>query len=313
MHAIDVIELYINETVRLLPKRQRKDVALELRTLLGEELQSQAKETGQPPNEELALSLVRRYGLPSETAARYQQPWTIIDPADTTNFVRATILGFCTLVLLSQLSKIKPPIKADETNVAGNAIVLGGLAWTGFLVIYYGIMRYIRMRCATAMRWKPHDRDQVNRVGAMFSVPISLFFVFFYSAPIWVLDGIFGGRIDTSGIVYTESFQWFRLPLFLACMAGDAVLLAYVAYLGRWRRLTRRISIAFNIGLACQMLALAVEGNLFQNSNADQLTREILGLVAIFYISGVAFLVHDEMGRVDGTLALANKQAAPMP
>jgi hypothetical protein len=42
MHATEVIESYINDTVRLLPRRQRDDVATELRSLLNEELRAQA-------------------------------------------------------------------------------------------------------------------------------------------------------------------------------------------------------------------------------------------------------------------------------
>ena len=34
MHATEVIERYVDDTVRLLPKRQRDDVATELRALL---------------------------------------------------------------------------------------------------------------------------------------------------------------------------------------------------------------------------------------------------------------------------------------
>ena len=74
MHASEVIETYIDDTVRLLPRRQRDDVATELRSLLNEELHARAQESGRPPDESLALSLVRDYGRPNEVAARYQPP-----------------------------------------------------------------------------------------------------------------------------------------------------------------------------------------------------------------------------------------------
>src|SRR5580700_8984102 len=72
MHAREVIETYIDDTVRLLPRRQRDDVATELRSLLNEELHSRARESGRPPDESLALALVRDYGRPNEVAARYR-------------------------------------------------------------------------------------------------------------------------------------------------------------------------------------------------------------------------------------------------
>ena len=93
MSATEVIETYIDDTVRLLPRRQRDDVARELRSLLIEELHARARESGRPPDESLALSLVRGYGQPNEVAARYRPPWAIIDPADSTSFMRAAIIG----------------------------------------------------------------------------------------------------------------------------------------------------------------------------------------------------------------------------
>ncbi len=87
MHANEVIEMYIDDIVRLLPRRQRGDVATELRALLSEELHARAASSGRAADEALALSLVRDYGRPNEVAARYRPPLTIIDPSDTWNFL----------------------------------------------------------------------------------------------------------------------------------------------------------------------------------------------------------------------------------
>jgi|GEM_PF-4448519 len=83
------------------PKRPDSDrkVAAELRSLLRDELEVQAKTKGQPPNPEMAISLVGAYRRPNEVAARYRHPWTIIAPADSKNFVRAVIIGTATLML----------------------------------------------------------------------------------------------------------------------------------------------------------------------------------------------------------------------
>ena len=119
MHATEVIETYIDDTVRLLPRRQREDVAAELRSLLNEELHARAQELGHPPDESLALSLVHGYGRPNEVAARYQLPWPIIDPADSKGFMRAAILGAgALLILLGELSKRLPsrPGTAEERD-----------------------------------------------------------------------------------------------------------------------------------------------------------------------------------------------------
>ena len=203
MHATDVIDSYIDDTVRLLPRRQRDDVATELRALLNEELHARAQESGRPPDESLALSLVRGYGHPNEVAARYQPPWAIIDPADSTSFVRAAIIGAGALVLLSAISRLRP----SPPGTADNLVTIGILVWLGVLVVAFGAKNWIRRRWPATALWEPRDRDRVNRLGTAMVVPIATFFVVLYAAPTWVLDQISGGRFDTSWAAYTADFQ----------------------------------------------------------------------------------------------------------
>ncbi len=108
MNANDVIEIYVDDTVRDLPGRDRADVAAELRTLFHEELQAQTTNQGQVPTPEMAISLVRAYGRPSEVAARYHTPWTIIAPAESKSFARAAIIGIGAMVLFSHATDHRP-------------------------------------------------------------------------------------------------------------------------------------------------------------------------------------------------------------
>src|SRR6516165_7657101 len=108
MRADQVIEMYVDDTVRLLPRRQRDDVAAELCALLNDELNARARESARPADEALALSLVRGYGPPNEVAARYQPAWTIIDPADSRSFARAAIIGAGSLLVLGASARLLP-------------------------------------------------------------------------------------------------------------------------------------------------------------------------------------------------------------
>ena len=299
MHATEVIETYIDDTVRLLPRRQRDDVATELRSLLNEELHARAQESGRPPDESLALSLVRGYGHPNEVAARYQPPWAIIDPADSTSFMRAAIIGAGALVLLGAISKRLPSL--PET--ADNLVKIGILVWLGLLVVAFGAKNWIRRRWPATVLWEPRDRDRANRVGTAVVVPIATFFVVLYGAPTWVLDQISGGRFDTSWAAYTADFQRLRLPCFIGLMVGLLALLSFVAIQGRWRRLTRRINIGLNMALACLILSFAVDGNIFQSSLVDQIARNVLALVAVIYVPSVGVQLYGEIGRLDRAAA----------
>ncbi len=295
MQATEVIETYIHDTVRFLPRRQRDDVATELRSLLNDELHAQAQESGHPPDESLALALVRGYGHPNEAAARYQPPWTIIDPADSTSFLRAALIGAGALVLFGAISKRLPSLP----EAADNLVKVGILVWLGLLVVAFGAKSWTRRHWPSAVRWKPRDRDRASRAGTAVIVPIATFIVVLYGAPAWVLDHVSGGRLDTSWTAYTPDFQRLRLPFLIGLMAGLLALLSVVAIQGRWRRLTRCIKIGLNMALAGLILSLAVDGNIFQSSVVDQIARNVLALVAVIYVPSVGVQLYGEIGRID--------------
>jgi hypothetical protein len=89
----------------------------------------------------------------------------------------------------------------------------------------------------------------------------------------------------------------------IGLLAGLLVLLSFVAIEGRWRRLTRRINLGLNLALACLVLLIAVDGDIFQSSQVDQITRDMLALVGVIYLPGVGVQLYGEIGRLDRTAA----------
>jgi hypothetical protein len=304
MRANEVIETYINDTVRLLPRRMRNDVAIELGSLLNEELHAKAEESGRAPDESLALSLVRGFGSPNEAAARYQPPWAIIEPADSTNFMRAAFIGALALLVLSVLNRRKPSLAGTGANVDVTAI----LAWLGFLVVVFGIRNWIRRRSPKRALWEPRDRDRVYRLGTALMVPIATFFVVLYAAPAWMLDHLSGGRFDTSWATYTEEFQHFGLPGLVGLWAGLLALLSFAALRGSWSWFTRRIDLGLNLAMAGLILFLAVNGNIFRSSVVNDIAREVLALVAAIYIPSLGVRIYGEIGRLDRAAATTEAQ-----
>jgi hypothetical protein len=126
------------------------------------------------------VPLVRNYGHPNEVAARYQPPWTILDPADSTSFLRAAVIGAGVLLLLS-------------------AFTTGVMAWLGALVVAFAAKNWVRRLWPAAARWQPRDRDRTNRVGSEVVVLIATPCVVLHAAPAWVLEQVSGGRLDRGG------------------------------------------------------------------------------------------------------------------
>jgi hypothetical protein len=302
MSATEVIEIYINDTVRLLPRRLRSDVAAELRSLLTEELHARAQESGRPPDKSMALALVRAQGSPNEAAARYQAPWAIIDPADSTSFLRASIIGACALSLFSQLSTRQP-----EMHQTADALIKVGIpAWLGILVLVFGVRSWIRRHRPKTSLWQPHDRDRVSRLGVALCVPPAAAVVVLYAAPAWVLDTVSRGRIETGWAAYTDDFQWSRLPALIGMLVAMLVLLCYAAIRGRWTRRTRHINIGLNLCQAILILVAAIDGDIFRSEGVDQIARKVLSLVGAIYLPCVGVMIYGEIGRLDPVVTTTN-------
>ena len=87
MNANDVIDSYVRDVARYLPREKRNDVAFELRALLGDELAAKAQAAGRAPDKPMAMELLKGFGRPAEAAGRYHQRAALIDPTDTHHFL----------------------------------------------------------------------------------------------------------------------------------------------------------------------------------------------------------------------------------
>ena len=86
MNANDLIESYVIDVAVQLPRKQRNDVAFELRALLNEGLQDKAEAAGRHVDATMATEFLRAFGRPADVAARYRPTLTIIDPRTDPDF-----------------------------------------------------------------------------------------------------------------------------------------------------------------------------------------------------------------------------------
>ncbi len=224
-----LIELYVNDVTRHLPRRQRADVGAELRALLREELHSKT------PDE--ATAALRAFGRPPEVAARYHPMVAIIEPADTRAFLLAGLGGAVVLALVAA------PVVARYGKDVLNLLML---AWLGTLVIWFGIKSWAIRRWPAGSQWRPRDREQANRFGTAALILVILLGIVCYGMPQALFAALtHGGRLAPS-LAYTGDFQSHRLPWLLGTWGLMAAVLAVVLIEGRWRPPTRLAMLVLN-------------------------------------------------------------------
>lgn len=86
---MDLIERYVEEVARRLPRNQRGDVARELRSSLEDSLESSAGAPLDQVDEESAIELLLEFDPPQQVAASYRTgPDHLIGPAHYPSFLK---------------------------------------------------------------------------------------------------------------------------------------------------------------------------------------------------------------------------------
>jgi hypothetical protein len=245
MTANDVIESWVRDVARLLPRKRRDDVARELRALLQEELAAKAEAAGRAPDRAMAMALLAGFGRPAEAAARYEPRKPLIDPEDNHDFAIWMIVG---LVVVGM---------SDEH------FELDLVKWFACLALVFMAIAWVRRRRPEGrFAWKPRPDPKPARAprwqALLAAAGLAVFPLAMYVAPQAFWDTATLGHGVGGGLALTDAFthSWQRAATIGWLIAYIAVWLG-VAVQGGWRRWSRRAGIATGIGLGLMLLAHA--------------------------------------------------------
>jgi hypothetical protein len=274
MHVDALIDAYVEDVVRRLPRKQRADVALELRALLREELQARADGRGAALDADIALEGLRAFGRPGDVAARYLDPWIIIPASETRRFAFATVVGAAVLMALSPFEPA-----ATRAGQVGLAI----LAWLGVLVTWFGIASLRRRRRPGADPWVPRDRDRANRVGSALLVAIIALGIAAYGFPGWI-DALFAPARPLAWLTYDPTFRTWRLPVLFALWGCQAIVFAILAVRGRWNAGLRRADLALETGVVLVLVWFLFAGPVFAQDESNIAARTAIGVIVLLML-----------------------------
>ncbi|HET6432354.1 hypothetical protein [Dyella sp.] len=274
-----------------LPRRQRNDVAFELRALLHEELQARAADAGLAADADMATAFLREFGRPEEVAARYRPALTIIDPADGQRFVRATVMGLVILWALGLVDALHQPLGSvsDVLQMLGHwwvGSVLPSLWWPGVLVIAFGLAQWSRRRWPQRAPWKPRDSGRVaggrtSMVLAMVGIVCGLFVLI---EPRWLLDVTLHGHAAAAAydaLTYTDTFRHRQAPWLLLALLLNLPLFAAVIIQGHWTPRLRQLELALGVLTCALMLWTALDGPVFIGEASSSTVKFVLVLLVV--------------------------------
>ncbi|MBV1855996.1 hypothetical protein [Catellatospora tritici] len=290
MNADELIDSYVSDVVVQLPRRQRDDVAAELRTLLRDELAERAAGPG-ADRDGLARELLNAFGHPNEVALRYRPARPLIDPVDTRRVVKTSVIGVAVIWVAGLIEVLWPPVPYDDALLAIRDWWLGaGLAalwWPGAVGVAFAGTAWARRHWARRLTWQPRppSSDRVNRAanltGGFFALVGTALLIWFPR----VLDQLSGGRAAQSALdafVYDADFLRVRGPILLALMLAQIALLVVLAVRGRWESVTRRISLGLTALSAVVMAWCVLAGPIFVARPTDEFMKLALVVSALW-------------------------------
>lgn len=296
MNANEVIESYVADVALQLPRKQRNDVAYELRALIGEGLQDRAEAAGREPDAAMAIAFLREFGRPDEVAARYRPNLIIIDPADAHAFLRISVIGLVIIWGLGLWSSLSQPIDSglSTLSVFGHrwghwwgSVFLPSLWWPGVLVTGYALAAWIRRRWPQTAQWEPRSGDRIQ--GGRAAMALALLGMacglYILTQPTVVLDLIFGGRaapVAYQALTYTDTFLQRQAPWMFALLAFNLPFYAAVMVRGRWSPTLRRIETVFVLLTCAAMLWVIVDGPVMMTQTSDRTAKALMALIVAF-------------------------------
>lgn len=289
MNAAEVVESYVTDVAMRLPRKQRNDVAFELRALLDEELQAKADAAGRDADASMALELLRAFGQPADVAARYLPTLTIIDPVDGHRFLRAAALGLAFIWGLGLLTHLQHPIHSgwDVLSVLGHwwgGTVIPSLWWPGVLAVGFAASSWARRRWPNSQEWKPRAVDGIYGGRAAVSIGIlgMVFGIYVLANPRWVLDFFWDGNAAPSAyqaLTYSEPFLRQQGPLLFFLVLLNIPMNIFLLASNRRSPLFQRIEVALAL-LTCAAMSWAVAGGpILMSPLSDKTAKALLVLI----------------------------------
>ena len=263
---MDLIERYVRDVSRRLPKRRRADTEGELRSAIMDEIEGRGAET-----EDEVVAVLREFGDPAAVAANYDPAGQyLIGPELFPAFRRvlaqslAAVGALAILWLAVQLATgMAGPLSPGDAlrNTIELAIRAAAGTVAGITATFYVLQRSGVAAQLSTREWDPrklpllHDADRVNRMEAAVSLVVLLAVMAFVGA----IGGEARSGVDDAPAILRPLVRGALIagiPFLLASMLVEVVMQAGLLLEGRRRVWTRALHVLSD-GLAVVAFGIA--------------------------------------------------------
>ena len=265
-----LVERYVNEISRRLPKAKRQDISEELRSTLADALDSRS--SGEPTEDDV-VAVLEELGPPEEVAASYSGDRYLIGPQlypqfVTTLKIAATVIA--ALVVLGSAGSVlrsSPGLESFGTRIAAllSGFVNSAFTSLGIVVIVFALLERLDLgglKKRRLRRWDPRtlpvvrDADLVPRFESIAGIVFPAIFLgllnqFKHHIGLVVQDGgqrfQLGAVSDPAGGLLLNDVLMDNLLWINASVLLPMALSVWLFWSGRWHLVTRLLKIGCGV------------------------------------------------------------------
>jgi len=269
---LDFIERYVAAVGRQLPRRMRTDVEGELRSSLYDMLEDRGRALDRPPDEELALEILREMDPPGKMAAHYTGTSYLIGPRLYPPFLQVSwilVVIVSVMYIIGLVMSLSEIGSSDVLTLIGEmlrSLIPSILGAVGLLVVIFALLDRVVQKADKAEEkgWDPNKLpvvrapNMVRTTGAVVQIVFAVAFMVlinFYPQFVGITYYSEDGWQHISAL--TPAFSSYLLPLNL--LVGLDILLNLVLLRqGEWSWMTRWAKVGlslFGIAILVAMIA----------------------------------------------------------
>lgn len=261
---MDLIDRYVYEVGRYLPRKDRADIQAELRSLLIDTLEARVEGEA---SEEDVVALLKEFGPPVKVAVSYRPESQYLIGPELFPIFR-TLVGMALLVMVVVrvvlfavfLFTNPDPLRALDvlSGIIGNAMVVLGT----IVVIFYGLQYFDVHLAKPSQEWDPLElpvvevKNEINRGWTFFDIALTLVIL----AAVLAFPTQIGVVVTPGTPILTDPVITSHIPLIVAALIVGLVVDIVLLWRGRWQTGTRLAKIASNL-FSMVVIAVLISGH----------------------------------------------------
>jgi hypothetical protein len=251
---MDLIERYVYEVGRQLPRKNRADIQVELKSTLVDTLE--ARVDGEPSQED-EVKLLKEFGPPNKVAASYWPQGQYLIGPNLFPLFRMVVAITLIVFLIVQLVLLGISVIFDQEVLTLLSVLdifseMVGSVFTAFgiIVIVFAVLQRFDVKPdADDEEWDPLDlpeielRDTINRTGTVVEITFSLVVL----AILFFLPDKIGVIVSPGTEIILNPVIGMYIPLIMLSVMLGIALDVILLWRGRWEMVTRLAKIATNL------------------------------------------------------------------